>query len=549
MRPVRAGKRRRARHGGRLASLPADEILSVFPGVVALLDGAGTILDVSDGPGDGISPAVVGRRLHDVLPVDVADGLADAIRRALAENRAVPYRYVQPAADGSAPRRRDTTIRPVGPDRVVALLRDVTADHHDRLTGLPDRAALVDHDAAPAVAVLFIDVDHFKRVNDSLGYSRGDEAIIAVADRIVEVVGENASVAHVGGDEFVVALDRVTDAAEPLELATLVRLAIARPLPLGTGTVHLTASVGVAIAREEASADSLMREADAALHHAKAAGRNRHVLFDPNLREDHVDRVELEAALHTAIEEGELRVHYQPVIDLTTSRVVGVEALVRWQRPGYGLVLPGAFVPVAEQAGIINELGTYVLRHAVQDAARWYHSIGISVAVNVSASQLTDPNLADAVLAALDDAGLPADALSLELTETAYTSASDAEIAALQRVRERGVRIALDDFGSGYSSLDRVRRFPVDVIKIDRESVVALPKDERDVTIVRAIIELAHALGVPVVAEGVEERAEHDALVRLGCDQAQGFLYARPLPPDELDECLGLVSTSGAGVR
>jgi EAL domain-containing protein (putative c-di-GMP-specific phosphodiesterase class I) len=216
-------------------------------------------------------------------------------------------------------------------------------------------------------------------------------------------------------------------------------------------------------------------------------------------------------------------------------------------------VSPDAFVPVAEQAGIINELGAFVLRHAVHDATLWHEHTGLNVAVNVSASQLTDPGLADAVLDALAESGLPAEALSLELTETAYSSASDAAVTALQLVRDRGVRVALDDFGSGYSSLDRVRRFPVDVIKIDRESVIALPKGERDQTIVRAMIELAHALGVPVVAEGVELVAEHDALVELGCDQAQGFLYARPLPPEELTARLGITpstaSASGATAR
>jgi EAL domain-containing protein (putative c-di-GMP-specific phosphodiesterase class I) len=332
---------------------------------------------------------------------------------------------------------------------------------------------------------------------------------------------------------------------DAVELATHIRLSIARPLALGTGTVHLTASVGIAVAGDDATADTLLRDADSALHHAKLGGRNRHTVFEPVLRNTAVDRVEIEAALHTAIAHGELLVHYQPVIDLSSGATVGVEALVRWDRPGHGLVPPDAFVPVAEQAGIINELGAFVLRHAIHDAADWYDHLGINLAVNVSASQLTDPGLAESVLEELAAAGLPAEALSLELTETAYTSASDAAVETLQLVRRSGVRIALDDFGSGYSSLDRVRRFPVDAIKIDRESVVALPRGERDVTIVRAMIELAHALGVPVVAEGVESEAEHAVLVELGCDLAQGYLYAEPLPPEELAKRIGLRSASG----
>jgi diguanylate cyclase (GGDEF)-like protein len=537
-----------------LASLRADAVLPIVPGIVALLDADGTVLDVSSGGhGDAMAKAIVGRRLHDLLPAEAAGGLVAAIRQALRGGLVVPYRYAIP--DESGPTRyQETTIRPLGDGRVLTLARDASLDHHDRLTGLADRAMLMerldamlsDRGARATPAVLYVDIDYFKRVNDSLGYNGGDAAIVALADRIVEVVGDRGIVARTSGDEFVVALDHVSDHEEALDFAIHLRLAVARPLPFGTGSLHLTASVGVALPDQRTTADALVRDADTALHAAKAGGRNRHVLFDPARRSSTIDRVELEAALHTALEEDELRVHYQPVIDLAGGHAVGVEALVRWERPGHGLVPPGDFVPVAEQAGIINELGVWVLRHAARDAAAWHAATGLNVAVNVSASQLTDPGLTDAVLDALADAELPGNALSLELTETAYTSASDAAVAALQAVRERGVRIALDDFGSGYSSLERVRRFPVDVIKIDRSSVVALPNGERDVTIVRAIIELAHALGVPVVAEGVEVMEEHDALVRLGCDLAQGFLYARPLPPDQLAERLGLSSYSSA---
>lgn len=566
MAPARPGDPPPNRRGPtRLAALPGDALLPAVPGVVALVDGDGTVLDVANGTvldvatgseTDG-TELVAGQRLHDVLPGHVADGLLGAVRRAIEEQRVVPYRTLDATDTASLPQYRETTITPVGADRVVLVSRDGESSHRDPLTGLPDRTtfhdrlerALVARGPEGTVAVLFVDVDNFKRVNDSLGYSRGDEVVAAVADRIVEVVGDTANLAHVAGDEFVVAIDPVDDVDDAVKWSTVLRLAIARPLPIGTGTLHLTASVGIAVAGEQASADTLLRDADTALHEAKSAGRNRHVVFEDSLRAARVDRVELEAALHTALQDDELCVHYQPVIDLTSGAMVGVEALVRWDRPGHGMVPPASFVPVAEQAGIINELGAWVLRHAVHDAVRWHEQTGLSVAVNVSASQLTDPGLAEAVIAALADAGLPGEALSLELTETAYTSASDTAVAALQRVRERGVRIALDDFGSGYSSLDRVRRFPVDVIKIDRESVVALPNGERDVTIVRAMIELAHALGVPVVAEGVEVRAEHDALVRLGCDQAQGYLYARPLPPEQLAERLGIVEPSEATAR
>jgi diguanylate cyclase (GGDEF)-like protein len=426
---------------------------------------------------------------------------------------------------------------------------------HDPLTGLPNRilliarigAALQGLASAPGrvVAVLFVDLDGFKRVNDTWGHSLGDELLVAVGRRLGSVLGDGETLARVGGDEFVVL--RTTAAPDDLPaVAERVRAALSEPFQLSSGEVVVGASIGVThsgLAGPGAAPEDLVRDADVAMYQAKGEGRNRWLLFEPAMRQVVAQRLETERALRVALEHGELVVHYQPVIRLADEVAVGFEALVRWERPGHGLVPPGAFIPTIEDTDLILPVGALVLRMAARQLAEWRAASPsarhLKVSVNVAARQLRDPAFVDLVRCVLLETGLPGGALTLEITESALVEDSDTILERLGALRALGAHLSVDDFGTGYSSLRYLKKFPVNQVKIDRAFVDGLGDDPDDEAIVAAVLAMAHALGLEVVAEGVETEVQRDHLRALGCDSAQGYLYARPLP---VEQALALIA-------
>ncbi|MPQ98517.1 EAL domain-containing protein [Modestobacter sp. I12A-02628] len=426
--------------------------------------------------------------------------------------------------------------------------------HRDSLTGLLNRPGLRralntrltapggtgPDDAVPTV--LFIDLDGFKTVNDDLGHAVGDQLLQVLGARLTAAARAGAAVARFAGDEFVV-LDDLPPSAAPA-VAERLLAALAEPVELAGVEVVPTASIGIAAAlpgapdEAGATAELLLRRADTAMYRAKAQGRGRWAAHQPGDSDPATDRLTLLEQLRVALRDGELRVHYQPRVHAATGRTAGVEALVRWQHPTRGLLPPSAFIDAAEDSGLIRELGAWVLQEAVEQVVRWDRAggdaAGLHVSVNLSARQLAETGLADRVAGVLARAGLPAARLVLEITETALMSSPELALRTLEQLGAVGVDLAVDDFGTGYSSFTYLKQFPVDELKIDRSFVAGLTTGVGDRAIVASCVHLAHAMGMIAVAEGVETAEQRDALVELGCDQLQGYLFDRPQPADVL---------------
>ncbi|MEA2290597.1 MAG: hypothetical protein QOD55_2594 [Solirubrobacteraceae bacterium] len=409
----------------------------------------------------------------------------------------------------------------------------------DPLTGLPSRLMLMSRLAAAIgrlerrtghVAVLFIDLDRFKVVNDSLGHHAGDRLLLAVTERLRNALRRHETPARFGGDEFVLVCEDITDAQDAAAVAERLLTALARPFGLPDGEAFIAGSIGIALTSDpRAAAADLVRDADAAMYHAKEAGGGRWAMFDQVIRNRVVQRQADEAALRSALDREELVVHFQPELSVATGEIVGVEALVRWDRPGVGLVPPSDFIPIAEETGLIVPIGAWVLREACRQA-RLFDDGRIVVRVNVSARQLTEPGLTATVSDALAESSFDPERLCLEVTESVILEDSDRCVTALQALRDLGVSVALDDFGTGYCSLSYLRRLPIDGLKIDRSFVRGLGHEADDDSIVASVIDLARSLGVAVTAEGVETEEQLARLRAGGCDTMQGFLFARPAP-------------------
>ncbi len=421
---------------------------------------------------------------------------------------------------------------------------------HDPLTGLPNRTLLIDRvnqalgrrlGSPGTVAALFCDVDSFKEVNDSFGHHVGDEVLQAVAVRLRGAVRPADTVARIGGDEFVIICEDVGE-SDAFGLASRVLESVAEPLLMAGSELPLSVSVGVAFARSDEAAE-LLRNADAAMYLAKQRGRNRAELFDEQLRQVAAQRIRLIADLRLAIGAGELRVHYQPVFHLDGERLWAAEALVRWEHPQLGLLLPDDFIPAAESANLIGEIGAWVLQTACRQAATWARDgadgLPLQMGVNVSARQLAQGSgLVQLVSEALHEARIDPATLTLEVTESVAMDDAEATLAILTQLKRLGVQLAIDDFGTGYSSLSYLKRFPVDQLKVDRSFVAGLGTDPDDSAIVASVVGLAHAVGIVAIAEGVETGQQLAALQRLGCGYGQGHLWSTALPADELDEIL-----------
>jgi diguanylate cyclase (GGDEF)-like protein/PAS domain S-box-containing protein len=454
----------------------------------------------------------------------------------------------------------ETTARAVrdeaGVRELVSVTRDISArkqaelelSHaalHDTLTGLPNRALFLDRlglalrrteRRSGAVAVLFCDLDRFKVVNDSLGHDAGDQLLVDVASRIVTALRPADTVARFGGDEFTILCEDIAGEIEAATIAQRIVDVFRDPFVLDEGEVFLATSVGIAIARgTDDRAEDLIRDADAAMYRAKERGKGRYEIFDEAMRADAVVRLETESALRRALERGELVLHYQPEVDIASGAICGFEALVRWEHPTRGLLAPGAFIPLAEETGLIVPIGEWVLREACTEATHWagLSDEPLTLSVNLSARQLAQHDLVSMVRRAVAETGIDPSTLCLEITESAVMESGSATTAQLRALKSLGVSLAIDDFGTGFSSLAHLRRFPVDVLKIDGTFVAGLGHEPQDASIAAAVISLAHALGLETVAEGIETDEQLTILRQLGCDLGQGYLFARAAPAAE----------------
>lgn len=432
---------------------------------------------------------------------------------------------------------------------------------HDSLTGLANRALFQDRveralarrpgDSGRLVAVLFLDLDDFKTVNDSLGHAGGDQLLAAVADRLGTCLRTSDTAARLGGDEFAILLEDVGDEAAATEVAQRIIDALRPPIRIGEAAAVIATSIGIAASPPGLnSVSELLRNADFAMYQAKHGGKGRYEVFRSGLRETANERAALEGLLRGAEERDELRLHYQPVVDLADGSITGVEALVRWEVPGRGLLMPGEFIGLAEESGVIVQLGRWVLDQACAQTEAWRHRHGLdrlSVGVNLSARQFQHPDLVAEVGAALAASGLEPSCLILEITESVLMQTTAATIGKLADLRRIGVRLAIDDFGTGYSSLGYLERFPVDILKIDKTFIDGIGRRGGRAVLARAIVQLGRALDLQVVAEGIERPEQASLLRRLGCTRGQGYLYSRPLPPAELDSILarGAVAVPG----
>ena len=455
------------------------------------------------------------------------------------------------------------TIRPVrdSQDRVshyVAVFSDISAikntqtelmrlAHHDPLTDLPNRLLFTDR-AEQALAyaqrhksgcaLLMIDLDHFKIINDSMGHNVGDRLLKAVGERLTAVFGKGFTVARLGGDEFAVLVETCTQVAQAAGFAQQVLEVMKGAFIIETHQLFISASVGISLYPNDAlNAEQLLRNADSALFKAKSAGREGYALYTEELTAHAQYRIEVASDLRRALEQHELRVYFQPVHDLSSSRMVGVEALVRWQHPQRGLVAPGEFIPIAERTGLIAEIDAWVLEQACWQMCQW-QAAGVElsfVAVNISSRLFARPELYQLVSTVLTDTGLNPALLELEVTESAVMDNSEVALEQMHRLRELGLRLAIDDFGTGFSSLLRLKRLPVQKLKIDQGFVAGLPSDDDDVAIVRAVIALAQSMGMQVHAEGIEYVEQAQFLLDHHCDLGQGYWFGRPVPAHALD--------------
>lgn len=416
---------------------------------------------------------------------------------------------------------------------------------HDSLTGLLNRNALAARleralaNRAPNryVAILFVDIDQFKYVNDSLGHEGGDQFLRIVASRLTACLRAQDFVARQGGDEFIILLDNLESREQASQIAQAILSSIAQPWRIDDHDVHASCSIGISIAPCDANdTDTILRHADAAMFRAKALGRNNYRHFTATLNPDTVSRLDWISRLRNALANDEFLLHYQPKIEVLTGRVAGVEALLRWRTSDGTMISPGEFIPLAEETGLIVPIGEWVLNQACLINREWQKAgrRPIPVSVNISAIQLERDDLVDKVTAVLKETGLTPQYLELEITESALMSDVKQSIRTLERLRELGVRTSIDDFGTGYSSLAHLKRFPVDTLKIDQSFIRDITADRGNAGIVQAVISLSHTLGLTVVAEGVETPEEYRYLSARGCDQIQGYYTGRPVPPDEV---------------
>ena len=557
----RVGHTSRVRHR---AADPLGVLGTDTSDLAAVLDHAGRLVHLNPAGRQllKLGPTELPTDLASACAADLADRVRAEVLPALRSGAVWRGPLTLLAADGSQPHVR-AVIRPHParrgrPWQATLLARDVTTEKamaaqlahrafHDELTGLPHRSLFLDRlyvtlarpegESRPA-AVLFLNLDRFKERNDIHGHAAGDRLLAEVAGRLREALDPAAVLARFGGDEFAILREDVAGEEDAITLAAAVLDALARPFEVGEHEAYLTASVGIAVgAAGGVRPDELLRNADAAMQQAKLHGGNGFQLFDDTMRLRTRRRVEIDAALRRALDRGELAVHYQPEFSLADGSVRGVEALVRWHHPEWGLVSPAEFIPVAESTGSITALGAWVMGEAFEQAARWRATREgpFLVAVNLSARQFAQDDVVELVAGSLAATGARPSDVCLELTESTLMEDLERALATLVDLKSLGVRLAVDDFGTGYSSLAYLKRFPVDILKVDQSFVRGLGHNDEDSALVGAVVAMAKALGLTTLAEGVETDRHVEELVGLGCDLAQGYYFGRPQAACDLD--------------
>jgi diguanylate cyclase (GGDEF)-like protein/PAS domain S-box-containing protein len=499
---------------------------------------------------------LVGRTLREFThPEDVRAAVPHRARLELGivDSYRLDQRYLRSDGEFVWARTRVSVTEDDGVMLAITHIEDVTeqrrtaeqlthAARHDELTGLPNRSFLMhllddklDGAAPSSIAVLFVDLDHFKVVNDSLGHTTGDELLRVMADRLRAVVRDDDVLARFGGDEFVVVLDGAGHEVSAVDVADRLRAAVHDPMFIDEHELFVTASIGIATNVDGGMTPTdLLRDADAAMYRAKASGRDCVESSEAGVHETSAKALRTAGELRRGIERGEIVPYFQPIVDLATGHVLGYEVLARWLHPDRGLLVPGEFLPLAEETGLLVELGESMLRNSLAQLAQWRlagHSFARgSISVNVGTRQLVDPAFYRLVAEVLAETGVDADSLWLEITETALLADVKAATVALRELRNLGLHLSVDDFGTGYSSLTYLKRFPVEAIKVDRAFVSGLGIEAEDTTIVEAVVKLGQALGLTVVAEGIETPLQLGRLRELGCDRGQGYLFGRPRP-------------------
>jgi diguanylate cyclase (GGDEF)-like protein len=421
----------------------------------------------------------------------------------------------------------------------------------DTLTGLPNRAALIQHlertlamcaRAGQGLAVLFVDLDGFKQVNDSLGHAAGDELLVLASQRIRACLRPQDVVARLGSDEFVVVCPNVHEETIVPAIAARIGSQLAAAFPIGDHEAVVSASIGLVTTNgAAATAEDLLGQADLAMYEAKVSGKARATVFDSSMQLAVDSKFSVRNALGRAIAGHELRVLYQPIVSLADERVIGAEALVRWERPGFGLLSPDVFIPIAEESSLVSAVDCWVLQEACRRGAQWCEAGG-TIAINLSARTLQQDDVIRALTQVLQQTAISPSQLTLEITETTLLSSTGATSVNLDRLRKLGVQLSIDDFGTGHSSLSQLQQTDVDVLKVDQSFVAVMDQDASSAAIVNAIITLGHALGLTLVAEGVERPTQAAILREQGCDASQGWLFGRPLPAEAIDRAFGLSS-------
>ncbi|MES2077460.1 MAG: EAL domain-containing protein [Pseudomonadota bacterium] len=557
----------------RIADAHNRAVLAAIPDTFFRLNQDGYYLDYEQGHDHGAVFSVehcVGRHVSEVLPKDIAERLLEQAQTVLATQhiRSVDYELVRHGSVQHFEARLVTT----GSDEVLGLVRDISERKRteeqirrlaycDSLTGIPNRQAFLEtlegellrsRNGNKKFAVLFMDLDSFKRINDTLGHNVGDHLLKVVSDRLRETIRpsdlvtraehyHNNNLARLGGDEFTILIPDLERVENALNVAHRVKEAMRRPFLIDAHEIFVTASIGISLYPEDGEdCNSLLKYADTAMYHAKNCGKNNAKLYSSSLTMQIMSHVKLEVGLRKALQNAELYLLYQPQIDVASSQIVGVEALVRWRHPERGIISPTEFIPLAEETGLIVPIGEWVLRSACAQARAWQADgrRPVRMAVNLSAKQFKDENLTQIVVSALHDTGLAAALLELELTEGTLMDDARATMVTLEQLRAIGVYLSIDDFGTGYSSMNYLKRFDVRALKIDKSFISGLPQDSENAAITRAIIAMAHGLKMVVVAEGVETEEQLVMLEQFGCDVAQGYYLGHPLPHEAITQML-----------
>ncbi|HJV00277.1 MAG TPA: EAL domain-containing protein [Burkholderiaceae bacterium] len=552
----------------RIADAQNRAVLAAIPDTFFRLDQQGYYLDYEQGHDANGGFAIeqcAGRHLRDVLPPDIAQRLLEQAQAVLAHQqiRSVDYELVR----HDAIHHFEARLVATGPDEVLGLVRDISERKRteeqirrlaycDSLTGIPNRQAFLEtlerelarsRHGGQKFAVLFMDLDSFKRINDTLGHNVGDHLLKAVSERLRETIRPSDLVsraeqhgnnlARLGGDEFTILIPDLERVENALNVAHRVKEAMRRPFLIEGHEIFVTASIGISLYPEDGEdCNSLLKYADTAMYHAKNCGKNNAKLYSSSLTMQIMSHVKLEVGLRRALQNNELYLLYQPQIDVPSGQIVGVEALVRWRHPERGIISPTEFIPLAEETGLIVPIGEWVLRAACAQARAWA-DMGpqpVRMAVNLSAKQFKDDNLTQVVLSALQETGLAPGLLELELTEGTLMDDARATMFMLEQLRGIGVYLSIDDFGTGYSSMNYLKRFDVRALKIDKSFISGLPQDSENAAITRAIIAMAHGLKMAVVAEGVETDEQLVMLEHYGCDLAQGYYLGHPSPPESI---------------